>query len=144
MPPRFDKKAMRQQREAAGLTQSQLGRLVGRDGDYISKVERGDRRPGKTTKERILQELSATANGLATRAWTEEEQRLLYLFRRLPEDIRSQIMGFVKAMILRIYGPSHNLSDLAADLDAALEKHHPPRTSPRARPKGQRRRAKQA
>ena len=51
-------KAVRIARSARGLNQSELGRKVGRNGSFISRIESGNRTPSLATLEEISKALS--------------------------------------------------------------------------------------
>lgn len=98
---------IREAREAAGLTQAELGDALGISGNAVTKIENG--RSTLTLKH--LEELPKILNrpieyflGLDTDL-TAEEERLLALYRRLPTGgpSRRSALAVIEALVAAIY-----------------------------------------
>lgn len=67
-------------RKDKGWTQGELAKKIGRDEQYLSKVERGERRPGPKTRNGLAAALGAAVEyivtGVGARTRTEEIEAL--------------------------------------------------------------------
>ncbi len=86
---------LRRAREATGLTQDELGALVGCSGNTISKYERDDQTP-RGGRERQLRAVLAARIGDALT--TVEDAALMEAFHALPAELRSAVFAFATAL----------------------------------------------
>lgn len=98
---------IREAREAAGLTQAELGDALGISGNAVTKIENGRSTLGLQHLEQLPKILNRPIEyflGLDT-GMTPDEEELLALYRRLPQTgpARRQVLLVIQALWNAIY-----------------------------------------
>ena len=112
---------IRRARDAAGLTQAELGALVGCSGSVISRYERGEQKP-RGGRERVIRETLAERIGDALT--TAEESAMLEAFRGLPAELRSATFAFATSLGTEVgIVKSAEAAEMARRMAAIRRKH---------------------
>lgn len=102
---------LRWYRERTGVSQARLARLVGVDHSYVSRLERGERRPSRDLVVRIADALSLPAAdasallssaGFSPSVLDPEVEALVLLLsdRMVPEEVRSGLRQAIRSAIV--------------------------------------------
>jgi CheY-like chemotaxis protein len=109
--------AIKQQRNALGISQEELAERAGLHRTYVSEVERGARNPSIASIEKLAQALKVSFTSLFERTGQPSESRKameILLVEDNPIDVELTKSAFKKAQITN---PLHVVSDGEAALD---------------------------
>jgi transcriptional regulator with XRE-family HTH domain len=83
-------------RKMRGLTQAQLGELVGVEQPHISRIEKGDEGPPLALFRRLADALKVSLPDLLSPGRDQTELHLLQIFRRLPPERKAGWLDMAK------------------------------------------------
>ena len=98
---------LREQREALGLKQSELGKMLGVTGSAIGNYENGVSSPKADVLYKVFDSLQCDANYLfqdemgeqSKSASSQEEEALLRLFHRLNEEGQEKLIDYADDLV---------------------------------------------